>query len=165
MRSPKTIAGEQALYAAALRALARRAHSVFEMRAYLERRAAETERHETYSRGCASNDCSTMRATPLNLRDCARGRVRKGAIASHGSCRARRFRPTHRGRSRAGVRGNRRGRTATQNDRAADTFVAWAAGCAPGGVAVRVTAARGIRCRAYSPGIAGGCTGRRGQNG
>ena len=43
MRSPKTIAGEQALYAAALRALARRAHSVFEMRAYLERRAAEKE--------------------------------------------------------------------------------------------------------------------------
>ena len=43
MRSEKKIAGEQALYAAALRALTRRAHSVFEMRAYLQRRAAEPE--------------------------------------------------------------------------------------------------------------------------
>jgi regulatory protein len=43
MRSPRKIAGEQALYGAALRALTRRAHSVFEMRAYLERRAAEKE--------------------------------------------------------------------------------------------------------------------------
>jgi regulatory protein len=34
---------EQALYTAALTALTRRAHSVFEMRTYLERRAAEPE--------------------------------------------------------------------------------------------------------------------------
>jgi regulatory protein len=50
MRSPtpagrrnRTIADEKALYAAALGALARRAHSVFQMRTYLERRAAEPE--------------------------------------------------------------------------------------------------------------------------
>ena len=43
MRSPAKIANEQALYAAALGALTRRAHSVFEMRTYLERRAAEPD--------------------------------------------------------------------------------------------------------------------------
>jgi regulatory protein len=43
MRSPTKIASEQALYAAALGALTRRAHSVFEMRTYLERRAADPE--------------------------------------------------------------------------------------------------------------------------
>jgi regulatory protein len=43
MLSPAKIADEQALYAAALGALTRRAHSVFEMRAYLERRAASQE--------------------------------------------------------------------------------------------------------------------------
>jgi regulatory protein len=43
MRSPAKIASEPALYAAALGALTRRAHSVFEMRTYLERRAAEPE--------------------------------------------------------------------------------------------------------------------------
>jgi regulatory protein len=43
MRSPAKIADEQALYAAALGALMRRAHSVFEMRTYLERRAADRE--------------------------------------------------------------------------------------------------------------------------
>jgi regulatory protein len=43
MRSPKKVAGEQELYAAALRALTRRAHSVFEMRTFLERRAAESD--------------------------------------------------------------------------------------------------------------------------
>ena len=42
MRPPVKISSEQALYAAALGALARRAYSVFEMRGYLERRAAET---------------------------------------------------------------------------------------------------------------------------
>jgi regulatory protein len=41
MRVPSKIAGEQGLYAAALRALTRRAHSVYEMRGYLERRASE----------------------------------------------------------------------------------------------------------------------------
>ena len=41
MRPPAKISSEQALYTAALGALARRAHSVFEMRGYLERRAAE----------------------------------------------------------------------------------------------------------------------------
>jgi regulatory protein len=43
MRSPAKIAREQELYAAALGALTRRAHSVFEMRTYLERRAAKPE--------------------------------------------------------------------------------------------------------------------------
>jgi regulatory protein len=43
MRSPRKIAGDEALYAAALGALTRRAHSVFEMRGYLERHAAEPE--------------------------------------------------------------------------------------------------------------------------
>lgn len=43
MRSPAKISNEQALYTAALGALTRRAHSVFEMRTYLERRAAERE--------------------------------------------------------------------------------------------------------------------------
>ncbi|MGH7936408.1 MAG: regulatory protein RecX [Chthoniobacterales bacterium] len=42
MREPAKIANEQALYTAALRALARRSHSVFEMRGYLEKRAAES---------------------------------------------------------------------------------------------------------------------------
>lgn len=42
MRSaPRKIDGEQALYTAALRALTRRAHSAFEMRTYLERRAED----------------------------------------------------------------------------------------------------------------------------
>lgn len=36
---PRKLSGEAELYAAALRALMRRAHSTFEMRAYLERRA------------------------------------------------------------------------------------------------------------------------------
>jgi regulatory protein len=43
MRSPAKIASEQALYETALGALTRRAHSVFEMRTYLERRAAEPD--------------------------------------------------------------------------------------------------------------------------
>lgn len=43
MRSTAKISSEQALYTAALGALTRRAHSVFEMRTYLERRAAERE--------------------------------------------------------------------------------------------------------------------------
>jgi regulatory protein len=43
MRSPAKITSEQELHAAALGALARRAHSVFEMRTYLERRAADPE--------------------------------------------------------------------------------------------------------------------------
>ena len=43
MRSPAKIAREQELYAAALGALTRRAHSVFEMRTYLERRAANPD--------------------------------------------------------------------------------------------------------------------------
>ena len=38
---PRKISGESELYAAALRALVRRAHSTFEMRSYLERRADE----------------------------------------------------------------------------------------------------------------------------
>jgi len=43
MRSaPRKIADDQALYTAALRALMRRAHSTFEMRTYLERRAEDT---------------------------------------------------------------------------------------------------------------------------
>jgi len=42
MRSaPRKLSTEDALYAAALRALARRAYSVFEMRTYLERRAED----------------------------------------------------------------------------------------------------------------------------
>jgi regulatory protein len=40
---PRTIDDEAELYAAALRALMRRAHSTFEMRTYLERRAVEPE--------------------------------------------------------------------------------------------------------------------------
>jgi regulatory protein len=47
MRSPKTVASEQELYAAALGALTRRAHSVFEMRTYLERRAAQPDAART----------------------------------------------------------------------------------------------------------------------
>jgi regulatory protein len=43
MRSPARKSSEQALYAAALGALTRRAHSVFEMRTYLERRASEPD--------------------------------------------------------------------------------------------------------------------------
>jgi len=43
MRSPAKKPSEQALYAAALGALTRRAHSVFEMRTYLERRAGEPD--------------------------------------------------------------------------------------------------------------------------
>jgi regulatory protein len=43
MRSPRKIGNEQELYAAALTALTRRAHSVFEMRTYLERRAAQPD--------------------------------------------------------------------------------------------------------------------------
>jgi regulatory protein len=43
MRLPRKIGSEQELYAAALAALTRRAHSVFEMRTYLERRAAEPD--------------------------------------------------------------------------------------------------------------------------
>jgi regulatory protein len=44
MRSePRKIDGEAELYAAALRALTRRAHSIFELRTYLERRALEPE--------------------------------------------------------------------------------------------------------------------------
>jgi regulatory protein len=43
MRSPAKQSTEQALYAAALVALTRRAHSVFEMRTYLERRATEPD--------------------------------------------------------------------------------------------------------------------------
>jgi len=43
MRSSAKIASAQALYDAALGALSRRAHSVFEMRLYLERRATEPE--------------------------------------------------------------------------------------------------------------------------
>jgi regulatory protein len=41
MRLPAKLSSGQALYAAALSALARRAYSVFEMRGYLERRAGE----------------------------------------------------------------------------------------------------------------------------
>jgi regulatory protein len=41
MRSSAKLASEPALYTAAVGALARRAHSVFEMKGYLERRAAE----------------------------------------------------------------------------------------------------------------------------
>jgi len=40
---PRKSFGDAELYAAALRALMRRAHSVFELRTYLERRAEETE--------------------------------------------------------------------------------------------------------------------------
>jgi regulatory protein len=47
MRSPAKITNEQTLYAAALSALTRRAHSVFEMRTYLERRAAEQDAART----------------------------------------------------------------------------------------------------------------------
>ena len=43
MRPPAKISSEDALYTAALGALARRAHSVFEMGKYLERRAADRE--------------------------------------------------------------------------------------------------------------------------
>jgi regulatory protein len=43
VRTPAKISSEQALYTAAIGALSRRAHSVFEMRTYLERRAAERE--------------------------------------------------------------------------------------------------------------------------
>ena len=43
MRSPAKLSNEQALYTAAIGALSRRAHSVFEMRTYLERRAAERD--------------------------------------------------------------------------------------------------------------------------
>ena len=43
MRPPAKISSQQALYNAALGALTRRAHSVFEMRNYLERRAADRE--------------------------------------------------------------------------------------------------------------------------
>jgi regulatory protein len=44
MRSePRKIDGEAELYSAALRALTRRAHSIFELRTYLERRALEPE--------------------------------------------------------------------------------------------------------------------------
>jgi regulatory protein len=43
MRSTVKLTTEQALYEAALGALTRRAHSVFEMRAYLERRAADPD--------------------------------------------------------------------------------------------------------------------------
>jgi len=44
MRSaPRKVSDEQELYAAALRALTRRAHSTFEMRTYLERRAEDAE--------------------------------------------------------------------------------------------------------------------------
>lgn len=42
-RSAKKLATEEALYAAALRALMRRAHSVYEMRQALERRAEDKE--------------------------------------------------------------------------------------------------------------------------
>src|SRR4051812_36597133 len=42
MRQPAKITSEQALYIAALRALTRRAHSVFEMRGYLEKRAEDS---------------------------------------------------------------------------------------------------------------------------
>lgn len=41
--SPRQLESEQDLYTAALRALMRRAHSIHEMRAYLERRALEKE--------------------------------------------------------------------------------------------------------------------------
>jgi len=41
--SPRRLETEQELYSAALRALMRRAHSIHEMRAYLERRAVEAE--------------------------------------------------------------------------------------------------------------------------
>lgn len=40
-RKPRTLASEEELYAAALRALMRRAHSVYEMRQALERRAED----------------------------------------------------------------------------------------------------------------------------
>jgi regulatory protein len=40
-RTPRKLATEEQLYTSALRALMRRAHSVYEMRGYLERRAAE----------------------------------------------------------------------------------------------------------------------------
>lgn len=43
MRSPRKLAGQEQLYAAALRALMRRAHSVHEMRIYLERRSDEED--------------------------------------------------------------------------------------------------------------------------
>ncbi len=43
-KAPKKLATEEELYAAALRALMRRAHSVYEMRKLLERRAVE-EKH------------------------------------------------------------------------------------------------------------------------
>lgn len=44
MRSePRKLSSDADLYAAALRALMRRAHSVFELRTYLERRAEESE--------------------------------------------------------------------------------------------------------------------------
>jgi regulatory protein len=39
--APQKLSSQESLYAAALRALVRRAHSVFEMRTYLERRAEE----------------------------------------------------------------------------------------------------------------------------
>lgn len=42
-KAPKKLTTEEALYAAALRALMRRAHSVYEMRQYLELRAEETK--------------------------------------------------------------------------------------------------------------------------
>jgi len=42
VRPAAKLASEQGLYAAALGALARRGHSVFEMRCYLERRASDT---------------------------------------------------------------------------------------------------------------------------
>jgi regulatory protein len=40
VRPPRKVSTEEELYTAALRALTRRAHSIFEMRTYLERRAA-----------------------------------------------------------------------------------------------------------------------------
>lgn len=43
MKPPRQLASEEELYLAAIGALARRAHSAFEMRKYLERRAANPE--------------------------------------------------------------------------------------------------------------------------
>ena len=40
-KGPRKLSSDEALYAAAVRALMRRAHSTFEMRLYLERRAEE----------------------------------------------------------------------------------------------------------------------------
>ena len=85
--APRKFSDEEELYTAALRALMRRAYSVFEMRTYLERRADEPDAGSPRGRAPQAGKADRRRALRAGVRAPARQRREdRAAIASRGSC-------------------------------------------------------------------------------